>query len=69
MLEHKRRVFFHSVCEYCGSDMFEYEEMATRRCGCVRSEAIYCLECGELLGIAESDSCDCRQFDDEIDAE
>jgi hypothetical protein len=55
-----RRVFlfFDSVCD-CRSDMFEYETMDLRWCGCVHSESIYCLECGEQLGIAESDPCDC----------
>lgn len=60
----RRRVFlfFDSVCD-C-TDMFEYEVMETRWCGCVDSEAVYCLGCGEQLGIAESDPCDCRQSDE-----
>lgn len=49
-------------CPQCGRYGVAYEPDTQRPCGCADTEHVICAYCGEDLGIAQYDPCDCEDW-------
>lgn len=49
-------------CPHCGRYGVTYEPDTYRPCGCADSEHVICAHCGEYLGMAQYDPCDCEEW-------
>lgn len=49
-------------CPHCGRYGADYEPDTQRQCGCPDTERVICAHCGEYLGLAQYDPCDCAKW-------
>lgn len=60
--EENEEASLEGACPSCGHFGVSYEPDTQRPCGWADTERVICAHCGEYLGLAQYDPCDCAEW-------